>query len=857
MTAGSSVPGSRSEGPSSVDRAFLSGARWLTISTLLVGVTNYGFGLLMTHVLDVDDYAVFAAAQGLLLVAGTIAFASIPRMLARDLVRAGDDLGARREVVWFASVVNLFQGVLGAALVALLAAQFAGPRVVAVAAAAGGLVFVGAIPLGWVQGERRFRLLGVMRVVEVAIKAGLGFLLALAGAGAAGAIAGVGLGALCLAVWGGVLMRRDVRVVRGVLRRVHHWRSAFGIAGIQGLVAVFSSVDIVLVPILASEGGDAANYQVSMTLARAPLFLASAVATVVFPLFRPDAAEAGGLFRGALRKYALMVVPFAIALATAPPVLLAIVFPEAYDQLPTLLIPTSVAGGLIGLISLLATFYQSSGWYRRALRLQAVGLAFHLPALVVGWSLGGVVGLAIGAAVGAGVTALLLYRDARRRWVGERSGRLALPWPTWSLLAVVLMSVPAPLWLAVALAAGGWAAYAGLVRRDPRTPRQLGEEDDAIRPKVLHLGFEDHRRPGSGGGSVRTHQVNRRLADRFDVTVLTTSWPGAEDRVEDGVRYVHIGSPRGHWASLLSYFAVLPFHARRHAADLVVEDFAAPFSSSLSPLWDPRPKLAVVQWLNAREKSRQYKLPFFLVESLGVRLHGRYVAVSDDLAETIRQRNPRAVVTPVPNGVEAESFEVDTSDSGDVVYLGRLEIAQKGCDLLLEAFARVADRTDAQLILAGDGPDRRKLAQMADALGIADRVVFAGRVDGRAKHELLAGARLVAMPSRFETFGMVAVEALACGTAVLAFEIPCLRAVVPPDCGELVPPFDVSAYADRLLALLTDPDRTMAMGARGRDFARAYDWDVIADQQAEVYLEVLPHHEADDEVRGQPVSSSS
>jgi glycosyltransferase involved in cell wall biosynthesis/O-antigen/teichoic acid export membrane protein len=856
MTAGGPVPGAATEG-AAVDRTFLSGARWLTAATLFVGVSNYAFGLVMTHVLEVDGYAVFAAAQGLLLIAGTIAVASIPRMLARDLVRAGGDLAERRAVVWFASLVNLFQGVLGAALVALLAAQFAGPQVVLVAAAAGGLVFVGAIPLGWVQGERRFRLLALMRIAEVAIKVGLGFLLAMAGAGAAGAIAGVGLGALLLAVWGGVLMRRDVRVVRGVLRRRHLWRSAFGIAGVQALVAVVSSADIVIVPILASAGADAANYQVSMTLSRAPLFLASSVATVVFPLFRSDAAGAGGLFRGAMRKYALMVVPFAIALATAPPVLLAIVFPEAYDQLPTLLIPTSIAGGLIGLVSLLATFYQSSGLHRRALRLQGAGLAIHLPALLVGWFLGGVVGLAIGAVVGAGASAFLLYRDARRRWVGERSGRLALPWPTWSLLAVVLMSVPAPIWLVTALVAGGWAAYAGLVRQDPRTPRQLGEEGDAAaRPKVLHLGFEDHHRPGSGGGSVRTHQINRRLADRFDVTVLTTTWPGAEDRIEDGVRYVHIGSPRGHWASLLSYFAVLPFHARRHAADLVVEDFAAPFSSALSPLWDPRPKLAVVQWLNAREKSRQYKLPFFLVESLGVRLHGRYIAVSDDLADTIRRRNPRAEVTAVPNGVEAESFAVPSSDSGDIVYLGRLEIAQKGCDLLIEAFARIAPRTDARLILAGDGPDQRKLEEMATRFGIADRVAFAGRVDGRAKHELLAGARLVAMPSRFETFGMVAVEALSCGTPVVAFEIPCLRAVVPPDCGELVPAFDVDAYADRLLALVTDPDRAAAMGARGREFARAYDWDAIADQQAAVYLEVL-HDRTDDEVRVQPVSSSS
>ena len=61
---------------------------------------------------------------------------------------------------------------------------------------------------------------------------------------------------------------------------------------------------------------------------------------------------------------------------------------------------------------------------------------------------------------------------------------------------------------------------------------------------VLHLGFEDPLMPGAGGGSLRTHEINRRLvaADNMDVTVFTTRFPGCVDRVEDGVRYVHIGT---------------------------------------------------------------------------------------------------------------------------------------------------------------------------------------------------------------------------------------------------------------------------------------------------------------------------
>jgi glycosyltransferase involved in cell wall biosynthesis len=356
----------------------------------------------------------------------------------------------------------------------------------------------------------------------------------------------------------------------------------------------------------------------------------------------------------------------------------------------------------------------------------------------------------------------------------------------------------------------------------------------ARRLRILHLGFEDHRRPGSGGGSARNQQINSRLAQRHDITVLTTKWRGCVDRTEDGVRYVHIGLPIGYYAAILSYFAVLPFAIRRYEADLVVEEFAAPFSSALIPLWTRRPTLALVQWLNSKEKSRQYKMPFLLFEQLGVRVHRRFVAVSGDVRDRLRHINPTAVVDVIPNGVEAKAFDVTPTSGDDVVFLGRLEQEQKGLDLLLDAYARVARHIGGQLLIAGDGPDRRKLERRVARLGITDRVRFLGRVSGTAKYELLARARLVVMPSRFETFGIVAIEALACGTPVLAFRIPCLQAVIPDDCGRMVGAYSVPDYA-AAMAEMYDSAELTAMGVAGRRFARGFDWDQIALRQEDSY----------------------
>lgn len=357
--------------------------------------------------------------------------------------------------------------------------------------------------------------------------------------------------------------------------------------------------------------------------------------------------------------------------------------------------------------------------------------------------------------------------------------------------------------------------------------------------RVLHLGFEDPRMPGSGGGSVRTREIDRRLAAAgMGVTVLTTRYPGCVDGVYDGVRYEHVGIGRGsnRLTRLLGYVAVLPaaVHAHRDA-DLVVEDFLPPFSSMAVPLWTRRPVVGMVQWLHAREKARQYKLPFHLVERVAVRTHRSLITVSQGTAERLHAMNPAASVTVIGNGYDPEISAQPHRLGHDVLCIGRLELGGKGLDLLLAAWARASREVEGDLVVAGHGPDEMRVRRLADHLGITARVRFVGWVSGAEKARLLAGSRLVVVPSRAETFGIVAVEALAAGTPVVAFDIPCLREVVPSDCGRLVPPFDVEALAGAIVDLYPRAEHLLALGAAGRSFAAGYDWDDLARRQAEVY----------------------
>ena len=368
--------------------------------------------------------------------------------------------------------------------------------------------------------------------------------------------------------------------------------------------------------------------------------------------------------------------------------------------------------------------------------------------------------------------------------------------------------------------------------------------------RILHLGFEDHRRPGSGGGSLRNHEVNRRLASRgHEVEVLTARYTGARPREEDGVRYRPIGVGLEYFTSLIAYQALLPgvvlsAGANRLRPDLLVEEFTPPCSTLGLGRLTSIPTVGSVQGYFADEKARQYHLPRLVlvgVQRWGTRGHRHLIAASQDLAARLQQDAPRAEVSIIPLGVAheeiAESLEPSPAPAArQIVYLGRLETSQKGLDLLINACGGLLAAEDARLVLAGDGHDARAVRALAAASPDGDRIDFRGRIDGAEKWRLLAASQICVMPSRYETFGLTALEALACGTPVVGFDIESLRGTVGSGTAVLVPPFDVVALREALRSLIRDPGTCAAMGARGRRHAAGYSWETVAVAQEQVYL---------------------
>lgn len=360
--------------------------------------------------------------------------------------------------------------------------------------------------------------------------------------------------------------------------------------------------------------------------------------------------------------------------------------------------------------------------------------------------------------------------------------------------------------------------------------------------RILHLAYEDPLQPGSGGGSIRTREINRRLSERHDIVALVAAYPGAQARQEGRLLWLPVGLRTGTRLDRLSYFALAAFRARSFKYDLLVEDFGAPFSTAFSPLITRKTAVAHVQWLFASQMKDKYGLPFPLVETVGLRFYDDFIAVSNWLADELRRRRPGAMVESIPNGVESAAFEVKMEAPRHLLFVGRLDVAQKGADLLLDSLARarvMLEGDSPPLLIVGDGPDRQLLEQQVEKLDLGDAVRFCGRVDGPEKYRLLAQAYALLMPSRFETFGMVAAETLAIGIPLIAFDIGPLADVTGGVGTRLIPPFDIEAFAAAIVAAVLQPGWRSAECQARRRWARRYDWDVIADLQEAHYLRVL------------------
>ena len=234
----------------------------------------------------------------------------------------------------------------------------------------------------------------------------------------------------------------------------------------------------------------------------------------------------------------------------------------------------------------------------------------------------------------------------------------------------------------------------------------------------------------------------------------------------------------------------------------------------------------------------------------------RLIATSRDYAENsyLARTAWGTRIHVVPNGVDEDVFSPSVGQTSQALedlgvarsglfalFVGALDRAHyfKGVDVLLRATARVADLVT---IIVGDGDLRGEYESLAARVA-PGRVRFAGKVDLPTLVDLYRAAHVTVLPSvtRGEAFGMVLIESMACGTPVIATDLPGVRTVVDDGVdGIVLAPGDAKALAAALSRLVTDREEARAMGRAGREkILREYRWELIGDRLEALYREVL------------------
>jgi D-inositol-3-phosphate glycosyltransferase len=185
-----------------------------------------------------------------------------------------------------------------------------------------------------------------------------------------------------------------------------------------------------------------------------------------------------------------------------------------------------------------------------------------------------------------------------------------------------------------------------------------------------------------------------------------------------------------------------------------------------------------------------------------------------------------------------------------LLFVGRLQ-AHKGPDVavrsLAEAIARDPEGTEDVVLAivggpsgAGHGADVARLMSLASALGIGERVMFFPPQPQGRLADFYAAAEVLLVPSRSESFGLVGLEAQACGTPVVAAAVGGLRYVVEDGVtGHLVEGHDPADHAERVLGILADPAAARRMGEAGIVRSLRFSWDSTAEEMLDVYRELL------------------
>ena len=370
--------------------------------------------------------------------------------------------------------------------------------------------------------------------------------------------------------------------------------------------------------------------------------------------------------------------------------------------------------------------------------------------------------------------------------------------------------------------------------------------------RVLQV-YKDYDPPVKGGIEGHLNLLANGLARRnVEVQVLVSNTCPQDQWVWEGAIPV---TKAGQWGRLASaplnpgFPRLLKTLSRQ--ADLVHFHFPNP-TGEISALAVALSTPAVVTYHSDIVRQKRLRLLYQPLMNLFLSRVDRIIATSPGYLRTsktlIRFRRKTVVI---PLGVDLQRFQVSTEISGsrgsipEILFVGRFRY-YKGLHILIEAMKKVKG---ARLLLVGRGPLEPELESRITSDGLAQKVILLGELGHDDLIRQIRESRVLVLPSveRSEAFGIVLMEAMACGKAVISTELGTGTSFVNQHgkTGLVVPPGNPQALADALNALVKDPRRCRLMGRTAHRRIRShFSADLMVERTLAVYRSVLTHHDS-------------
>lgn len=273
--------------------------------------------------------------------------------------------------------------------------------------------------------------------------------------------------------------------------------------------------------------------------------------------------------------------------------------------------------------------------------------------------------------------------------------------------------------------------------------------------------------------------------------------------------------------------------ARKEGLDLMHVHYAIPHATSAwiaREMLAPQQEFPIVTTLHGTDITLVGLHPSFRpITRFSILKSQGLTAVSDYLKEeTVRDFEvPPDRIDVIPNFIDTEVWRpgkepchrAALAPGGEkiVMHISNFRPVKRVEDVV-EVFARICKKVDARLVFVGDGPERPRALDRAEELGVRPRILFLGK--HASVDELLACADLFLLPSENESFGLAALEAMACGAPVVASNIGGIPEVVTHgETGYLLPVGDIEGMAEAGIRILTDPDESQRLSLAGRQEA--------------------------------------